>query len=157
MSVKSYAERLDASYQQEAVERRQHSSGGVLYECDLFCKLPCLYDCQSCHNIAVSAEILGRRVYDYICTKFERSLQIRCHKGVVNYYEQPVLVSYLCCGTDVGDGHQRICGAFDKDSFDIGGDVLFKRCRILGIGDRIGYAEAVEYFVKQSERSAIDV
>lgn len=38
----------------------------------------------SCHKIMVSAEILGSRVIHNVCSKFQWSLKIRRHHGVVH-------------------------------------------------------------------------
>ena len=157
VTVEPYAEGLDASDEKKAVKRREHAACGVLNERYLFGKLLCFGNCKTCNNVAVTAEIFCCAVNDDVCAKLYRSLQIWCHKCVIDDHEQVVLVSYLSYLSDVGNGHQRVCGAFKENCLDIIGDILFKRLGVFGIGDRIAYIKMVKHVIEESERSAVDI
>ena len=92
-----------------------------------------------------------------ISTQFYGSLQVGCHESIINDHEKSVLMCYLCHRADIGDGHQRICGAFYQHCLNIGGYVLFKGSRVFCIGDCIIDIEMIEYLVQQSECTAVNI
>ena len=90
------------------------------------------YD-QAGHYVAVTAEVLCSTVDNDVYAQFNRSLQVRRHKGVVNNRKDSMLFGKRSDCRKVGDRQKRISGTFDEDRLDVGGDLLFKRVQIRSV------------------------
>lgn len=72
------------------------------------------YTSQRC---AVASDKFRRRVYDDVCTMFDRAYQIGCAERVVDNERYVVAVSYLGDGIDVDDVRVGVTQSLDENSF----------------------------------------
>ena len=65
----------------------------------------------------MASDKFRRRVYDDVCTMFDRAYQIGCAERVVDNERYVVAVSYLGDGIDVDDVRVGVTQSLDENSF----------------------------------------
>ena len=82
--VHPHAERLHAAQHEVAVERRRHRAGRVLREAQAFGEPVVVDGDEPADDVAVTTEVLRRRVHDDIGAERDRLLQVRRGERVVD-------------------------------------------------------------------------
>ena len=157
MAIEAHAKRLDSANQEEGIEGTEHRTHGILIECELFCDFFIVGHCKASHHIAMAAQVLGRRMHHDVGAKFQRTLQIRRHEGVIDNGQNSMLLGDGSDASQVRHGQERVRRAFDKEGLHVGRHFGIERRQVGGIFDRIGNAEVFEYLVQNAEGSAINI
>ena len=58
---------------------------------------------------------------------------------------------------NIGDGHERICGALYQNRFQVRRDLFFQLIQIIGIRDGITQVKSAENLVQNPVSAAIDI
>ena len=69
MAIHTDAQRLDPAQQKIAVKRADDGANAVLDEGEVFCNFVAVGNSQAANDIAVAAQVLGRRVNDDVSAK----------------------------------------------------------------------------------------
>ena len=96
-------------------------------------------------------------MHDDVGAQFNRTLQIRRHKCVIDNGQNVVLLGNCGNACQVRHRQERVCRAFDKERFHLGRNFGFKRFQIGRVFDGITDAEILENFVQNAECAAIDI
>ena len=134
VAVHAYAERLEAAVRQEGVERSGDRAHGVLVEADLLGELEVAHDDRSPDDVAVPADVLGRRVHDHVGAERERLLEVGRGEGVVDDEQGARVVRDGGQRLDVADGEHRVGGRLDPHQLGAAG--LDGRGDGVGVGHR---------------------
>jgi hypothetical protein len=84
LSIDAQAERLDAAWQQPAVERRRHRTDGVLVEPQLLFELGVAAHQRAGDDVAAPADVHGRAMHHDVRAEVQRLLEVWRGEGVVD-------------------------------------------------------------------------
>ena len=105
----------------------------------------------------MASEILCPAVDHNIGSESNRSLKVRCQKGIVHYEELSVFMGDLCHCLYVRYGEKRICRTFYKNCFDIFVNRILDLLQIGSIHYFISDPEIAEYIFKDPKSPAINI
>ena len=147
---------LQAAHDQEGGERRHHRAGHVLYADQPHAgHVLDAADGDAAHQVAVTAQILGRRVDDDVGAQGQRPGQHRRGVGVVDHHLGPCVMGDAADGGDVHEAHVRIGRGLEIDDPGLVRDRLGQR---LGPGhvDRLqAHAEPGQSIAQEGVGAAI--
>ena len=92
-----------------------------------------------------------------VCAKFQRSLQIRRHEGVIDNRQNAVLLRNRGNACQICHRQERVRRAFNKESLHIGRHLGIERFQIRCIFNGVVDSEILEDFVEYAESSAVHV
>ena len=116
----THGERLDATQDEPAIERRGDTASRVLVKLHLAVELLVRGQNRAADDVAVPVEVLGRAVDDDVRAEVERLLQRRRGEGVVHDEQRIMLAGDTCDGGDVHQGQQRVRRRLDPDHLRLG-------------------------------------
>ncbi|MNP15170.1 hypothetical protein D3C76_1075160 [compost metagenome] len=131
MTLHAQVQGLHTAHQQGGILGRHYRAGHVL---EAFKPNPahqCLApDHQAGGDIAMAAQVLGRRMHHQVRPQFQRSLQVGRAVGVIDHHGDSVLVRKRCHGSDIGHLHVRVGRCFEVDHLGLPADRRFKRLQV---------------------------
>src|ERR1019366_2593064 len=157
LAIETQFQCLHASEEQIAVEGPKRGTFAVLNEIDLLRQFGPLYGNHSRGDVAMAAEILGRRVHDDVGPQIERILQVRRHRAAVHAQQRAMLVRQVSQLANVNDAQQRVRWGLDVKQSRSGSDLRGKRLDVAGVGITDGYAGAAQDPGKETVGSTVQI
>ena len=125
----SYRERLQAAQHEPRVERPGHGAERLLQEVETLGERVVVRRHEAADDVAVTAEVLRRRVHDEVGAELERLLQVRRRERVVDDEQRTDRVRRVCGLADVDDVQKRVRRRLDPHELDVLAEVRRRGCR----------------------------
>jgi hypothetical protein len=150
-------ESLDAAEDEPAFKRRENAAGALLNEAESLRMLGRVGDEDAAESVGMSVEKFGGRVHDDVGAEFERALQVRRHKSVIDGDRDAVLVTDVGDRADVGEGHERVGGRLNVDELRGGTDGAADVVGVRGVDETELDAVVRNDLGEEARGAAIDV